>query len=399
MKVSLLGQFGSGNSGNDGSLEAMLAYLIAFRPDAELLCICSNPALVTEKHKIASISVGGPAPNTPLSKVLDKALMKIPRRIALLARALAYFGGVDLLIIPGTGILDDFQETAFGWPFVLFCWCFVARLRHTEIAFISVGAGPVSGRLSRWFLRCAAKMASYRSYRDDFSLEFMRTIGVDVSKDHRHPDITFMLPTPTETGFIAPGRSLTVGVGVMQYRGWRRNESNAQAIYCSYITKISALVDWLVGQGHDVRLLMGDLADRHACQDVLQRLASSKSKAAPGRVTIEDSDTLHDIIRQISAIDVAIVTRYHNLVCSLKLDKPCISIGYAKKNDDLMQAFGQSKYCQHIETFEIKEIIELIQDIIFNKAALNIKLFEKNLEIKSEIITQQECLQTYLKKW
>ena len=35
MKIGLLGQFGSGNSGNDGSLEAMVRFLREARPEAE----------------------------------------------------------------------------------------------------------------------------------------------------------------------------------------------------------------------------------------------------------------------------------------------------------------------------------------------------------------------------
>ena len=40
-RIGLIGLFGSGNAGNDGSLEAMLILLRRVRPDAELTCFCA----------------------------------------------------------------------------------------------------------------------------------------------------------------------------------------------------------------------------------------------------------------------------------------------------------------------------------------------------------------------
>ena len=45
-RIGLFGLFGSGNIGNDGSLEAMLAFLRSALPDAKLVCVCSGAAKV-----------------------------------------------------------------------------------------------------------------------------------------------------------------------------------------------------------------------------------------------------------------------------------------------------------------------------------------------------------------
>ncbi len=86
------------------------------------------------------------------------------------------------MIIPGTGILDDFQDRWFGWPFVEFCWCLVARLRNTRIAFVSIGRRSNEKPSQPLVPALGAQMASYRSNRDDFSLNYMKMIGVDVSR-------------------------------------------------------------------------------------------------------------------------------------------------------------------------------------------------------------------------
>ena len=84
-----------------------------------------------------------------------------------------------MLIIPGTGILDDFGGNPFGMPLALLAWCLVARLCGAWVAFVSIGAGRIQHPLSRWLMRSAAAMAHYRSYRDTVSKTFMESIGFD----------------------------------------------------------------------------------------------------------------------------------------------------------------------------------------------------------------------------
>jgi polysaccharide pyruvyl transferase WcaK-like protein len=396
MKISLLGQFGSGNSGNDGSLEAMLIYLRRLQPDAELVCICSNPAQIATRYKIRTMSVGGPAPTSRWARTVDRLLLKLPRRLALFFIAAMQLNGFDVMIIPGTGILDDFQERAFGWPFVVFCWCLVARLCGTRIAFVSIGAGPIKGRLSRWFLRSAAKMASYRSYRDDYSLDFMRKLGIDVSKDRRYPDIAFSLPTPHPEKDQPVANGLSVAVGIMNYRGWRANDPQSEAIYQEYLGKISAFVCWLVEKGFRVRLAMGDTTDRRALDDVSLRLAKTLGAEDLSRVENGLAGSLHDIMALMSKVDIAVVSRYHNLVCSLKLDRPTISLGYARKNDDLMRDFNQERYCFHIETFSVDALKTTFDELLDNRIAIQPQIRQVNEDWQNQLLEQQLLLRERL---
>lgn len=62
MKIGLFGQFGSGNTGNDGSLEAMLHVLNRISPNAQLVCICSDPEIITPKFQIRAVLWDKPLP-------------------------------------------------------------------------------------------------------------------------------------------------------------------------------------------------------------------------------------------------------------------------------------------------------------------------------------------------
>jgi polysaccharide pyruvyl transferase WcaK-like protein len=362
MRIGLIGLFGGGNAGNDGSLEAMLLFLRQIRPDAELACFCACAEgaadHIAQQFKLPTVPLAILRPAGGLLRVLDTLTLKGPRQLASLIRAVLHARRLDLLIAPGTGMLDDFTDRPFGMPLAVFGWCLAARLCGTRIAFVSVGAGPIHYPLSRWFLKAAAAMADYRSYRDTVSKAFMESIGFDARSDAVYPDIAFKLPTPS------PGRThgiegqLTVGLGVMSYQGWRLDRTRGPAIYATYMAKITTFALWLLDSGHRVRILIGDDADQDAVADALMKVRTARPHLPPERLRAEPMRSLHDLMRQIVDTDVVVATRFHNVVCALKLGKPTISIGYGAKNDALMAEMGLARFCQHVERLDLDLLIE-----------------------------------------
>ena len=49
----------------------------------------------------------------------------------------------DMIVVPGTGMLDDFGERWRDMPYHLFRWGLACRLARTPFAFVSIGAGPI----------------------------------------------------------------------------------------------------------------------------------------------------------------------------------------------------------------------------------------------------------------
>jgi polysaccharide pyruvyl transferase WcaK-like protein len=360
-RIGLFGLFGTGNSGNDGSLEAMLHFVREVCPDAEITCICGAhrgaSECVARSLHVATTSIGIPPPESRALRLVDRLLLTVPRRIASLVHAVVRARKLDALIVPGTGILDDFGGSPFGMPMALLAWFLVARLRGAWIAFVSIGAGPIHHPVSRRLMRTAAAMADYRSYRDTVSKTFMESIGFDARADAVYPDIAFKLPGPGSGRRRQDGR-LVVGVGVMTYFGWRNDASRGAAIYQAYLDKITGFVLWLLDRGHSVRILMGDTNDERAVGDVLANVAIARPDLPDGRLLFDPMSSLHDLMGQIAQTDLVVATRFHNIVCALKLGKPTISIGYADKNDALMAEMGLGSFCQHIERLDLRWLIE-----------------------------------------
>lgn len=383
MKIALLGQFGSGNSGNDGSLEAAVTFLRKRLPAAELVCICSEPSPIERKLRIRAISIScKPFRNARLQR-LDAVLHHLPHRLASLWAAFYGTRGLDVMMVPGTGILDDFHDSPFGWPYVLFRWCLAARLAGADVAFVSIGAGPIQSQLSRWLLKAAAQLATYRSYRDRGSRDFMRGIGMDVESEAVYPDIAFALPAPTGSP-SRPSQVSTVGVGVMSYFGWAKANPNGNLIYYGYLDKLQVFVLWLLDRGFGVRLLTGDVSDWRAVEALCDRIEAHAGVAVRRRIEAEPGRTLHDVMAQIAMTDIVVATRFHNIVCALKMGRPPISLGYALKNDELMAEFGLGTFCQHIERFDTDVLMEQ-----FDRLCAGYDAFSQGIAAEADAVLQR----------
>ncbi|TPI81979.1 polysaccharide pyruvyl transferase family protein [Mesorhizobium sp. B2-8-9] len=356
--VALFGNFGSNNTGNEGSLLTMVDFLRRARPEARLFCVCAHPSVVQRTLGIPAISIRRASHYSEISNKAVRVPVRLIGKLRDLARAFREIRQADVMIVPGTGILDDFGDPPQGMPLDVLIWCLAARLSGTKVAFASVGAGPIDHPVSRWLMVSAAKLAHYRSYRDIQSRVFMENAGVNTVNDAVYPDIVFKLATPVVSArTVSDATALTVGVGVMRYKGWYGFAKGGQAIFDSYLDKLARFVIYLLERGHRIKLLTGEATDMEAVDALLARLRLCAASRLQERVTTGLSDTLHSLMEQISETDIVVATRFHNVVCALKMEKPVISLGYSAKNDALLAEMGLGEYCQQADCFDVDTLI------------------------------------------
>ncbi len=271
VRVGLFGLFGAGNFGNDGSLEAMLRLLRRDTPGAELVAICAEPELVAATHRVSTLPFRVVMSGARWQRTLDRVLAGLVTKLVGWQQALAATRKLDVLLIPGTGILDDYGTGPSGMPYGLFRWCVAARLNGARIAFVSIGAGPIHNRVSRWLMSSAAATADYRSYREIPSRDFMQRLGFDVARDPLRPDLAFALP-PAAPSTRAEGRPPKIGLGIMTYRGWSGETVAGQGQFDRYLDRMADLLVAIVEKGMHVRLLIGETTDDIAVRAVLDRI-------------------------------------------------------------------------------------------------------------------------------
>lgn len=363
MRIALFGLFGCGNSGNDASLEAMLLMIRRNVINAEIVCICPNPSVVRESFNIRAISTTPGSGRGNARHSLSRLLRRPFRSIETLVYSIRQCRQIDVLIVPGTGFLDDFMDSPFRWPLRILIWFAAARLARKRIALVSIGAGPIRGRLSKLFLSTAARLAAFRSYRDEKSKRFVASLGITVDADSVTPDLAFDLPTPSLPAFQRAPKTTTIVLGVISYFGWSQAD-DGKRINDLYLDKLSYLATWVLDQGHDLRLLTGDASDWSAIENLRTRLHNRGYPTASQRLFAEPATTLQSVMDQLSACDVAVVTRYHNLVCAVKMEKPAISLEYSDKNRSLMMRMGMERFSHHVETFDVDVVKGQIDEIL-----------------------------------
>ena len=347
-------------------------------PYADLSCICPNAKRVLESHGIPSVgldtrpgmaAISGDSRwrwlNGPYA-LLRK--LRLPGEVISWLRTYRYLRNVDALLFPGTGVLDDFGLTPLGVPYDIFRWCLAARLRRRKVLFVSIGAGPIRNRVSRWLMKSAARLAHYRSYRDEVSRDFMKGIGVDTRHDAVFPDVVFNLRPDSQRREEYRNDRLTIGFGLMAYYGWGNNSDSGQGHYQKYISAAVECLRWLLGQGYDVRLLVGEGSDQRAVSDVLRALNPNNSgRRSQGNISASSIRSMDDLFSEIARTDLVIATRFHNVVAALIMGRVVVSLGYAEKNRALMADMGLDEYTQSLEDLDISRLQRQISKLMVER--------------------------------
>ncbi|NKQ55747.1 hypothetical protein HFP15_22985 [Amycolatopsis sp. K13G38] len=363
-RIGLFGLLGSGNLGNDGSLEAVLRYLRTEHPDAELHAMCGGPAAVSARFGLDAVPLNWYGGEYRTASTVRSIAAKGLGKLVDVVRTAAWVRRQDVVIVPGMGVLEaTLPLRPWGFPYSLLLLCAAGRLMGTKVALVSVGANVINDRATRAVVKLAARLASYRSYRDEISRDAMRAMGVDTSRDDVYPDLAFGLPVPSAAA--TPG---TVGVGVMAFRGGNDDRSRAEEIYRSYVDGMTRFVRWLTENGRQVRLFSGDEVDRPVVDQIVAETGATASQAS----------SLDDLMREMAAVDAVVATRYHNVLCALRVCRPTISVGYAAKNQVLLAEMGLGEFTHPARSVDAAQLIEQFIELERRSDELKQTLAQRN---------------------
>jgi polysaccharide pyruvyl transferase WcaK-like protein len=370
-RVGFVGLLGQGNLGNDGSLEAMLAYLDAEHSSAIVDFLCSGTEQVTARYGYPATRLrwyNTETKGVPGITALATKGLKVPLGLVIDAfRTASWVSRHDIVIVPGMGVFEaTLPLRAWHTPYSMFLVCAFGRLYGTKVAFVSVGANDSRQRLIRWLVTGTARLAYYRSYRDTFSRDALRRMGLDTSGDAIYPDLAFALPTPLG----APAVAGSVGVGVMSYHGGNDDRQQADQIHAAYVEKMLSFVLWLVDNGRPVRLFATDVHDEVTMQEVIAGVRARRPEVEPSRVIAESVSSLDELMRQLASVDTVVASRFHNVLCALKLAKPTVSVGYAAKFEALMAEMGLAEFCQSARSLDVDRLIEQFTELESRSAQL-----------------------------
>jgi polysaccharide pyruvyl transferase WcaK-like protein len=79
---------------------------------------------------------------------------------------------------------------------------------------------------------------------------------------------------------------------------------------------------------------------------------------ARDRIIDEPANSFADVISQITATDLVIATRFHNLVLAFMCGAPVLSISFHDKCTSLMEMIGASDYCLRLGDLTAQRLID-----------------------------------------
>jgi polysaccharide pyruvyl transferase WcaK-like protein len=390
-KIALFGTFGTGNLGNECTLQAMLFNLRKRLPNAEVSCICAGVDETAATYGIRALAIREMplrATNNRAWRLLRRICVGIPFELYRWFRVIKGLMGTDMLIMTGTGMLSDCGIAPLGLHYDILRWSVVAKLCRCKLLFVSVGAGPIRHALARFFVKTALRLADYRSYRDSFSKEYLMSIGVDADDDAVYPDLAFSLPE----SILPHGRDdrdkrAPVGVGLISL------SDDGEQTYREYVTKMARFIRWLVEHDRAVQVLTGDIVyDRRVRNDVKTMLEQSGLTHEKSNVTDEPARSFEELLSQLAATTVVVASRFHNLLLALMLGKPTLAISFHKKDDALMTEMGLQEFCQNIATLNVSTLIEQFLRLEKNADRLCQEIMRKTKGYRRELDKQYSCI-------
>ena len=393
-RVGLFGLIGSGNSGNDASGEAVLAYLRTAHPEVIVDAMCSGPELVRSRFDIDGVPIFWYQKFELRKTTVPTPLLKACGKVVDTFRTVRWVRRHDAVIVPGAGALETTLPVhAWGFPYSLFVLSLSGKIFRTKVALVSVGADEIGKRITRWLSNSTAQLVSYRSYRDSFSRDRMRQRGLDTSEDPVYPDLVFGVPAPPYT----PGDPQLVGVGVMAYHGGNDDRKQAKQIHSAYVKSVTRFIQWLVDSGYRVRLFGGDARfDVEIAEQIMADVRSQSAEPDESCITVAATSSYAELMQAMAPCGTVVATRYHNVMCALKLCKPTISLGYSRKFIALMESMGLADFTLSADAPDADRLIALFKETQNRQVELRQQLAAGNAANRQSLDDQFAVLSALL---
>jgi polysaccharide pyruvyl transferase WcaK-like protein len=386
-RVGLFGLLGNGNLGNDVSMQSVLSYLQTSHPNAIVDAMCKGPDTISSRYGIPAVTMNWYQRYENTASGASAILLKIVGKGVDIFRTASWVGRHDVVIVPGMGTMEaTLPLEPWGLPYSFILLCGWAKLFGGKVAFISIGAGPVKKRATRALLDASARLAFYRSYRDAPSREMMGQRGVDVSRDNVYSDLAFGIP-PAPPGSADPR---LVCVGVMDYHGSNDDRRQADAIREHYVAAMKSLVRWLIDNERNVKIVVGDdnQSDKDVGAEILADALAYRPDVESGGVVMEHASTFAALMLAMTPAHVVVATRFHSVVCALRLGKPVVALSYGPKFAPLLESMGLTEFSQSAKFPDADALIAQFTELDKRCAELQQAIAAGNAEHERSVAAQ-----------
>jgi polysaccharide pyruvyl transferase WcaK-like protein len=156
----------------------------------------------------------------------------------------------------------------------------------------------------------------------------------------------------------------------MAYYGHADDPVRGMGVHRQYVATLADALGRILDAGCRVELVGGDGVDIEIAEDVRAAVLAARPDAPPDRVVVRACTRFGELTQVMSRAEVVVASRFHNIICGLRLARPTISIGYAGKNHHLMRQMGLDDLSQDIEHLDADLLVDQVATARRDAAAL-----------------------------
>jgi polysaccharide pyruvyl transferase WcaK-like protein/glycosyltransferase involved in cell wall biosynthesis len=389
LRIGLLGPYASANLGDTSVQMAVMRNLKDRLGPVRFLGISTVPGDVVQTHKISAIDISGRTAQITLESLTElgtkglassvpiRKFFGIPSGLRSLLRIYKTTGSLDLLIISGSGQIDDFWGGPWGHPFRMLVWSACARLHGIPVAVLGVGVDELHTRLGAWFSIQALHLSQFRAFRDAGSMEMLLKLGLK-AESQVCPDPAFSLRAPRKDPLKGELPAYAV-ISPIARGAWPGKEDDT---FENYLNILAKMAEYLLLSGLDVRFACSQIKMDIS---VVERIKKKMAPRSAEKCFLEPIATVYDYIDVAAKAELVVASRLHAAILALVAGTPIITFADTRKVKILMEEMQLESYALDLGNSQIESALFVLKNALAKRGELKNHILGMNVKLQTRL--------------
>lgn len=335
MKISIIGNYGATNIGDDAILTQILKSLSGHK----VTVFSTNPYKTSEQYNVETEAL------FPLGV---RSFFKYG-----FLNGIKAIRSSDIVILGGGGLMQDsYLYACFLWTWQIF-WVWLFR---KPLFIYGTGVGPLKTFIGKMLTKWTYSKAKQITVRDDYSSDLLSKIGVKSDKITITADPVFTL----RKAEIPKER--TKNLYIISLRPWLNKNNEIISSFVDFLLEIKTKRD-----AKFVFVSMQQIKEKD------HLIINPIIKKVGGRLYTPNN--FNDLLSLLEIAEFAIGMRYHFLIAAMMSKTPVIPISYSPKIDALFIGTQMEKYLIPVNKINTQILIDTQKHISVDYN--NIKHYQK----------------------
>ncbi len=348
MKITICGNYGIGNLGDEAILDGLMKILNTSFPKAILTVMSSFPKQTTKNHGLNSIYYFPAGFRSFFYSIFSLNFFKTFKNI----------WNCDLFVLGGGGLFNDEKKKAVWIWFVQAIWPILLR---KKLVMLGQSVGPLHSYFGKKLCKFVFMKAMLVTVRDQGSKKLLENLGI--KKIYVYGDLALA------NGYDIEGKPRLEKTIVLSLRDWiDENSTEKDKIFVE-------LIDFLFERYKLKTIFVPFQTNQHSDLDRATRL-SKLLKYPESMIIILEKIDYRIATEIISKAKFCIGMRLHSIIFSLISVKPAIVISYSEKVRNFAEEAGFKEILDY-QKINLKDLKNSIEHLLLDYDQL-ISILEKN---------------------